>query len=77
MEIKTLYKTVKDGKTTVSPIEPAGDYTVTYRVVASEGAEITNGTTVCTVVDTDHPEEWSEITDPTPEEIAEALEAIL
>lgn len=77
MEIKTLYKTVIDGKTTVSPIEPQTPYTTTYRVVAADGAEITDGTTVCTVVDTDNPEDWHEISEVTPEEIANALEEIL
>lgn len=77
MEIKTLYKTVIDGKTTVSPTEPQTPYTTTYRVVAADGAEITDGTTVCTVVDTDNPEDWHEISEVTPEEIANTLEEIL
>lgn len=76
MEIKTLYKTVIDGKTTVSPIEPQTPYTTTYRVVAADGAEITDGTTVCTVVDTDNPEDWREISDTTAEELLDILTGV-
>lgn len=73
MEIKTLYKTVIDGKTTVSPIEPQTPYTLTYRVMAADGAEITDGETVCTVIDTDTPSDWHEVSDTTAEEVLNIL----
>lgn len=73
MEVKTLYRTVRDGKTTISLVEPQGDYTITYRVVASEGKEITNGEITCQCMDTDNPEEWTEIEDTEAEEVLAIL----
>lgn len=73
MEIRTLYITENDGKTTVSPIKPEGDYTTTYRVIAADGAEITNGTMTATVIDTDNPNEWSEVEQTDAEEIVNIL----
>ena len=68
MRIITLYKyTREDGGTTVSPVKPEGEYTEMYRLVADEGKVLTNGETVATCVDTDTPEEWTEIDDPEPE----------
>lgn len=58
MIIKTLYRYTRDGKTTVSPVKPDGDYSVTYRVIAEEGMAITNGNLECECIDTDHPSEW-------------------
>jgi hypothetical protein len=53
-----LFRTTKNGRTTVSPIEPSDDYTITYRVIADEYMAITNGSAVRECVDTDTPEEW-------------------
>lgn len=73
MEVKTLYKYKENGKTVVSPNKPAGDCSTTYRVVAQEGAEITNGNYVATVIDTDNPNDWSEIESAEAEEILNIL----
>lgn len=58
MRVITLYKTKINGRTTVSPVKPEGDYTTSYRVIAEEGLEITNGTVVCECIDTDAPSDW-------------------
>lgn len=65
MEVRTLYRTTKNGKTTVGPNKPAGEeYTETFRVIAGEGMLLTDGTSTYVCVDTDKPEAFSEISDP-------------
>lgn len=58
MIIRTIYRYIKDGKTTVSPVKPEADYTETYRVIAEDGMAITNGVIECECIDTDNPSEW-------------------
>lgn len=70
MEVRTLYRYEQDGKVIVSPIKPLGDYTTTYRVIAEDGKEITDGAYTATVIDTDNPNEWTEV------EVAEAEEIV-
>lgn len=60
MIIKTIYRYTRDGKTTVSPAKPEGDYSKTYRVIAEEGMAITNGNLECECIDTDDPSEWQD-----------------
>lgn len=65
MIIKTLYRVINNGKVTVTPIKPShNDYTETYRLIADEGMVITDGANTYCCVDTDEPEKYSEILEP-------------
>lgn len=62
MQKITLYRyTRPDGGVTVSPVQPDGEYTVLYRLVADEGKVLTDCTDVCGCIDTDKPDKWTEI----------------
>ena len=65
MKTKTLYRYVRDdGGTTVSLTEPADrEYTTLCRLIADEGKVLTNGTDKVSCIDTEKPEEWTEIED--------------
>lgn len=42
MTIKKIYRTTRaDGGTTVSPVEPMGEHSVLFRVIADEGKAVT------------------------------------
>lgn len=57
-----LYKhTRSDGGITVSPVKPDCEYTILYRLVADEGNILSNDKEETACVDTETPEEWSEI----------------
>ena len=67
MQTITLYKYEREGGgTTVSPNKPNTEYTITYRLVADEGMVLTNGEVQTTCIDTDNPQEWTEIPEPEP-----------
>lgn len=69
----TLYRYKRaDGGVTVSPVQPDGEYTVLYRLVAEDGYTLTDGNTVAGCVDTDNPEAWAEISEITDETAAKA-----
>ena len=63
MKTITLYRYVRrDGGTTVSPIMPTdSDYSVLYRLIADEGMILINGDSDTCCVDTEYPEDWTEI----------------
>lgn len=50
-----------EGRVTVSPEMPDGEYSQTYRLIADEGCALTDGSAVCGCVDTDSPDDWTEI----------------
>ena len=66
MEIKPLYRFLReDGGATESPEKPGGaDYTTRYRLIASDGKLLTDGTTETYCIDVDSADGWSEIDDP-------------
>lgn len=62
MQKITLYKyTRSDGGITVSPVKPDYEYTILYRLVADEGNILSNGKEETACIDTENPDEWSEI----------------
>lgn len=62
MQKITLYRyTRPDGGTTNTPVKPDCEYTILYRLVADEGNTLSNGKEETACVDTEIPEEWSEI----------------
>lgn len=71
MIIKTLYRQ----NNIVSLIEPEGEYTTLYRVIADEGKLITlDGENLYQVIDTEVNEGWIEIRDPNYEDATAATE---
>lgn len=65
MEIKPLYRFLReDGGFTESPDKPDGtEYTTRFRLIASEGKLLTNGTTETFCIDVDSADGWIEIDD--------------
>ena len=63
MEIKELYRYEREpGKITVSPIKPECEYTIMYRIIASEGYEITlDGINKYSSIDANTNEGWYEV----------------
>lgn len=63
MEIKPLYRFIRDdGGVTESPDKPDGtEYTIRYRLIASEGKLLTDGTTETYCIDVDSADGWYEI----------------
>ena len=63
MEIKPLYRFLReDGGFTESPDKPDGaEYITRYRLIASEGKLLTDGTTETYCIDVDSADGWSEI----------------
>lgn len=51
------------GRVTVSPEMPDGEHSQTFRLIADEGCVLTSGGAVCGCVDTDSPDEWTELPD--------------
>ena len=66
MEIKPLYRFLReDGGFTESPEKPdVTEYTIRFRLIASEGRLLTDGTTETYCIDVDSADGWSEIDDP-------------
>lgn len=65
MEIRTLYRIINNGKVTVTPINPShNDYTETYRLIADEGKVLTDGTNTYVCIDTDYPDNYTEVSEP-------------
>ena len=65
MEIKPLYRFLReDGGITESPDKPnVADYTTRYRLIASDGKLLTNGTIETYCIDVDSADGWAEIDD--------------
>ena len=63
MEIRPLYRFIRDdGGVTESPDKPDGtEYTTRYRLIASDGKLLTDGTTETYCIDVDSAEGWYEI----------------
>ena len=63
MEIKPLYRFLReDGSVTESINKPDGvEYTTRFRLIASEGKLLTDGTTETYCIDVDSADGWSEI----------------
>lgn len=63
MEIKPLYRFIRDdGGVTESPDKPDGaDYTTRYRLIASDGKLLADGTTETYCIDVDSADGWYEI----------------
>ena len=66
MEIKPLYRFLReDGGVTESPNKPDGiEYTTRFRLIASDGKLLTDGTTETCCIDVDSADGWAEIDDP-------------
>ena len=66
MEIKLLYRFLReDGGITESPDKPDGaEYTIRFRLIASDGKLLTDGTKETCCIDVDSADGWSEIDDP-------------
>ena len=66
MEIKPLYRfLLEDGGVTESPDKPDGaEYTTRYRLIASDGNLLTDGTTETYCIDVDSAEGWTESDEP-------------
>lgn len=66
MEIKPLYRFLReDGGVTESINKPDGvEYTTRYRLIASDGKLLTNGTMETYCIDVESADGWSEIDDP-------------
>jgi len=66
MEIKKLYRYEREaGKVTVSTEKPDGDYTEVYRLIADKGKVLTDGVATYACIDTDSPNKFTEIDEPT------------
>ena len=66
MEIKPLYRFLReDGGVTESPDKPdVAEYITRYRLIASEGKLLTDGTTETYCIDVDSADGWTEIDAP-------------
>ena len=66
METKLLYRFLReDGGVTESPDKPDGaEYTTRFRLIASDGKLLTDGTTETYCIDVDSAEGWTEIDAP-------------
>lgn len=73
MITKTLYRVTRsDGGVDVTPNKPMdGTFIETYRLIADDGMILTNGENTYTCVDTDYPENYTEISE-TEDEYSEA-----
>lgn len=69
MTTKTLYKYDRgNGKITVSPNKPDGEYKEMYRLIADEGKVLVKGDIETVCVDTDTTDGWEEKDAPADEE---------
>lgn len=66
MEIRELYRYYREpNKVTVSTEKPNCEYTVVYRIIASEGHLVTqDGINQYSVIDTDDKNGWYEVEEP-------------
>lgn len=66
MEIRELYRYEREqGKVTVSTEKPNCEYTVVYRIIASENHLVTqDGINKYSVIDTDTKDGWYEVEEP-------------
>jgi hypothetical protein len=78
MIIKTLYRVERTtGGVDVTPIKPTEQsYTETYRVIADEGKVLTDGENHFICIDTDYPENYTEISE-TEDDYSEAGKILL
>lgn len=76
MITKTLYRVTRsDGGIDVTPNKPTdGVYTETYRLIADEGMVLTDGTNTCSCIDTDYPQNYTEVSEATETDYINALE---
>ena len=77
MTIIQLYKYKEGGATVVSPRDPGVAYEPMYRLIAEEGKEITDGTTVTTCIDVESTEGWRDYEPDTPDDYATAGKILL
>jgi hypothetical protein len=76
MQKITLYRfTRPDGGVTTSQVNPDGEYTELFRLVADEGYILTDGVNFTSCIDTDNPGAWSEVPDPDLSEVEEKAAA--
>lgn len=67
---KQMYRVRRDGRVYITPHRPTeAGYTILYRLIADEGMILTDGERTAPAVDTNNPDEWSEIEDTTDVEI--------
>ena len=66
MEIKPLYRFLReDGGITESPDKPDGaEYTIRFRLIASDGKLLTDGTAETFCIDVESADGWTEIDAP-------------
>lgn len=78
MEIKTLYRYVRENSGTTVSIEQPEErqmYEITYRIIADEGRFITNDDeNYYTVIDTDDKDGWKELSEEESKKIEEEIE---
>ena len=61
---KQMYRVRRDGRVHITPHRPSeAGYTILYRLIADEGMILTDGERTAPAVDTNNPDEWSEIED--------------
>ena len=77
MTIIQLYKYQENGATVVSPRDPGVAYEPMYRLIAEEGKEITDGTTVTTCIDVESTEGWEDYDPDGPSDYATAGKILL
>lgn len=79
MITKTLYRVTRsDGGVSVTPTKPNHDsFTETYRVIADDGMILTDGENTYTCVDTDKPNKYTEISESSDSDYAEAGKILL
>lgn len=64
MQIFPLYRYNRpNGGMTVSPIKPNCQYIETFRIIADEGMELTDGIVFVTCIDTDDISKWQEVSE--------------
>lgn len=66
----------EDGGLTVSPEKPDVEYTESNRLIADDGFILFNGTDYAPCIDTDTPDEWSEVIGGDPEDEIDDDEAL-
>lgn len=77
MRTITLYRSTRpDGGVDTSPSVPdSGDYTTLYRLIASQGKVLTDGTNTCRCIDVNTVDGWAETYDS--DDMVSIIESIL
>ena len=78
MTVKKLYRTKRvGGGTTVSPVEPTGEHSVLFRVIADEGKAVTkDGVNLYACLDVENASGFYEVEAPPENEAAAENESI-